>query len=150
MVAGDELSEVIPYKRPLRRPEPKLDPPPREDELFQLYTTDEIQKAANFERIYSLARSGVFSPNCHIPPWGAYHAMLSDIREEDRVVSKVAFMPINKSDPTDLSTINTTSWAKPLKLHEQSLVSLRGLYCVMGACTFLCLLWLPLVSCILM
>ena len=120
MVAGDELSEVIPYKRPLRRPEPKLDPPPREDELFQLYTTDEIQKAANFERIYSLARSGVFSPNCHIPPWGAYHAMLSDIREEDRVVSKVAFMPINKSDPTDLSTINTTL------LRIKRAVNLRG------------------------
>ena len=34
--------------------------------------------------------------------------MLSDIRERDGVVSKVAFMPIHKSDPTVLSTVNTT------------------------------------------
>lgn len=106
---GGDLSTVLPYRKPLKRPDPRFDPPVVTGEVKIQGDSTSLEKEKATELTYMIARSQVLSANDaqeDIPLWGPFHANLQE--ESSDVVSTVAFNPIIMATSTDLSTVYTT------------------------------------------
>lgn len=61
------------------------------------------------EHLYNIARSGMLhnqgQPSVSVPPWGVYHAAMTDSSTN---VMSVAYNPMIMATPSDLSTVYTT------------------------------------------
>ena len=116
---GEELTKVMLYKKPIKRPEPKFDPVPALQELIKVNKSHEETKAGYIEIIYNIARCGVFHHPAanNIPPWGPYDATISSRSSELTGISKVAFNPIIKAPPNDFSTVYTTLMRMKKSMH---------------------------------
>ena len=99
------MSTVKLYKKPAKRPEPALQPPPVTDEIDPCRA--DLCTVELSELVYNVVRSGVFkAQNENIPPWAPFNASLS--QPLDLNVTTVAFNPIIMAPPTDYSTVYTT------------------------------------------
>ena len=113
--SGEDLSKVIHYRKPQRRPEPKFQPAPYAEKLFELVANEEFKRAKTKEIVYNLARCGVFDKegvdtveSQQVPPLAPFHAnSTAHESAESKDVSQVAFCPILKANPTEPSTIYT-------------------------------------------
>jgi hypothetical protein len=108
-VLGGNLSTVLPFRKPSKRPEPKFEPPVVANEVKMQCESNDVARAKNIELVYSVARSGLFSHDGtgdSIPPWGTFHVGIA--AESSPAVSTVAFNPILMAPPTDASTVYTT------------------------------------------
>ena len=108
IVAGGNLSNVLHYKKPVKRPEPVLQPPPAADEILPARDNIDVRKASNIELIYTLARSDALQGDYNgqtFPPWGPFHVGLSP--GADLPESTIAYSPILMAPPNDYSTIYT-------------------------------------------
>ena len=118
MVSGGNLSSVIHYTKPSKRPEPLIVPPPTLADI----EPDKTAGARRFqyaELVYHVGRS-VGSEQEPLLPWTPFHFQVK-LCKGDVPVSTIAFNPILMALPTDHSTIYTTllrkkkswtAWAK--------------------------------------
>ena len=71
---GGNLSQILPYTKPIVRPEPSFQPPAVFDELKPLVGSKDQTLAGSSELLYNLLRCGVFSDkqftvSIHTHPW---------------------------------------------------------------------------------
>ena len=107
MLSGGNLSQVLPYRKPSKRPEPFFEPPPTATDLI-FDGGAEYEKARITEMLYNLLRSGLIheTTNIDVPPWTQYYLKVAD-GAASQSVSSVVFNPILMAPPNDPSTIYT-------------------------------------------
>ena len=104
-----DLSEVLTFKKPPHRPEPRLSNPVHA-EAIRPVLTHSVAIAQGTELAYQVARCGFFGEgrkNVTIPTWSPFHASLVTDNDTEKV-SNVAFNPIIMAPPNDHNTIYTT------------------------------------------
>lgn len=102
------MSQVLPYRKPAKRPEPVLEQPPTAHDLTFAGGTA-YETTCMTELLYNLLRSGRLheARDRDIPPWAQYHMNLTD-NSTHHSVSTVVFNPILMAPPNDYATIYTT------------------------------------------
>jgi hypothetical protein len=106
IISEGDIKTVLPNKKPIKRPEPKSDPPVVADEVKMQCNSTGVAKATSIELAYIITRSGQFRQEDiedGVLPWGPFHANMQ--AESSPVVSTVAFNPILVATPTDPSTV---------------------------------------------
>ena len=104
-----DLSEVLTFKKPSKRPEPCLSHPVHVDAIKPVITSN-IETAQATELVYQVTRCGSFGEGRNkltFPSWSPFHASLMTDDNSD-TVSNVAFNPIIMAPPNDHNTIYTT------------------------------------------
>ena len=98
----------MPYRKPPKRPEPVLNPPPTDGNL-QIHGEAAYEDACATEVLYNLLRSGkLHEVRGHdVPPWAQYHMKVSD-GNRTHSVSNITFNPIIMAPPNDPATVYTT------------------------------------------
>lgn len=102
-LSGKDLSTVTYYKKPQKRPEPVILPPPVIEEIKPERSSVSVKRANLVEMAYEICRYK--DTDSLFPPWGAFHVMIS---RENIPVSKISYNPLIMAPPTDYSTIFTT------------------------------------------
>ena len=95
------LSCVIPYQKPSKRPEPMLYPCPSTDEIHPDIENMDFKMAYNTELVYLFGRINVNERNI-LPPWTPFHVMLSSTEIS---VSNITYNPILMAHPTNYDII---------------------------------------------
>ena len=98
----------MPYRKPAKRPEPVLEPPPTDANL-QTDGEADYEEACTTEILYNLLRSGqLHDARGHdVPPWSQYHMKVAN-EAVPQSQSAVVFNPILMAPPNDPATIYTT------------------------------------------